>query len=145
MAGRGDKCEQKTESRGFCNKKGIRRQVMAMPTKTERGDRDDSGVEGKGGFAREGTTSRRIMECAERNAQLSGEPDPLTSSCTASHFVQQVFPSFTIDCIGQLNGWTTEQSDVTSLSAFATAVCTLSRFVNSSSHCTHNTSLVPSQ
>ena len=33
MAGRGDKCEQKTESRGFCNKKGIRRQVVAMPTK----------------------------------------------------------------------------------------------------------------
>ena len=145
MAGRGDKCEQKTESRGFCNKKGIRRQVMAMPTKTERGDRDDSGVEGKGGFARGGTTSRRIMECAERNAQLSGEPDPLTSSCTASHFVQQVFPSFTIDCIGQLNGWTTEQSEVTSLSAFATAVCTLSRFVNSNSHCTYNTSIVPSQ
>ena len=145
MAGRGDKCEQKTESRGFCNKKGIRRQVVAMPTKTERGDRDDSGVEGKGGFAREGTTSRRIMECAERNAQLSGEPDPLTSSCTASHFVQQVFPSFTIDCIGQLNGWTTEQSEVTSLSAFATAVCTLSRFVNSSSHCTYNASIIPSQ
>ena len=133
LAGRGDKCEQKTESRGFCNKKGIQRQVVAMPTNTEGGDRDDSGVEGKGGFAREGTTSRRIiMECAERNAQLSGEPDPLTSSCTASHFVQQVFPSFTIDCIGQLNSWTTEQSDVTSLSAFATAVCTLSRFVNSS-------------
>ena len=104
MAGHEDKCEQKTESRGFCNKKGIRRQVAAMPTKTEGGDRDDPGVEGKGGFAREGTTSRIIMECAERNAQLSGEPDPLmTSSCTASHFVQQVFPSFTIDCIGQLN------------------------------------------
>ena len=33
MAGRGDKCEEKTESRGFCNKKGIRRQVVAMPTK----------------------------------------------------------------------------------------------------------------
>ena len=33
MAGPGDKCEQKTESRGFCNKKGIRRQVVAMPTK----------------------------------------------------------------------------------------------------------------
>ena len=55
MAGPGDKCEQKTESRGFCNKK-----VVAMPTKTEGGDRDDSGVEGKGGFARGGTTSRRI-------------------------------------------------------------------------------------
>ena len=85
------------------------------------------------------------MECAGRNAQLSGAPDPLTSSCTASHFVQQVFTSFTRDCFGQLNGWTTEQTEVTSLSAFATAVCTLSRFVNSSSHCTYNTSLVPSQ
>ena len=138
MAGHEDKCEQKTESRGFCNKKGIRRQVVAMPTKVIG---MIQGLRAKG-FLQE---SRIIMECAERNAQLSGKADPLTSSCTASHFVQQVLPSFTIDCIGQVNSWTTEQSEVTSLSAFATAVCTLSRFVNSSSHCTHNTSTVPSQ